>query len=79
MAGTKSHLWVTDMKKAKTVLVAWVKRLFGVPKHFIFWIFTDVGEGFWALGEKENRSEKKDGAYFQRMTMHQDLRRQFFF
>lgn len=50
---------MSDTKKAKTALVAWVKCLSGVPKQFILWIFADVCEDFSVLGENENHSEKK--------------------
>ena len=71
---------MSDMKNVKTALVAWVS-LFGVPKHFILWIFTDVGEDFSALGEKKNHYEKiyVFSACFRRMVTHQDSWRQFLF
>lgn len=78
MADADSHLWgMSDMKKVKTALIAWAKRLLGVSKHFILWSFADVGADIWALGENESHSEEIDGACLQRLMTHQDSGRQF--
>lgn len=43
MAGAKSHMSnMSDMKKVNTALIDWVKRLFGVSKHFIFFKFLQM-------------------------------------